>query len=40
MELKEKQLKYGYLFYSQTDTEVVIKMIDHIEIEDINNFET
>lgn len=25
-ELKEKLLKHGYTFYSQTDTEVVIKL--------------
>jgi glucosamine--fructose-6-phosphate aminotransferase (isomerizing) len=28
-ELKEKLLKHGYIFYSQTDTEVVIKLIDY-----------
>lgn len=28
-ELKEKLLKHGYTFYSQTDTEVVIKLIDY-----------
>lgn len=28
-ELKEKLLKNGYTFYSQTDTEVVIKLIDY-----------
>ena len=28
-ELKEKLLKHGYAFYSQTDTEVVIKLIDY-----------
>lgn len=28
-ELKEKLLKHGYTFYSQTDTEVVIKMVDY-----------
>jgi glucosamine--fructose-6-phosphate aminotransferase (isomerizing) len=28
-ELKEKLLKHGYSFYSQTDTEVVIKLIDY-----------
>ena len=28
-ELKEKLLKHGYTFYSQTDTEVVIKLVDH-----------
>ena len=27
-ELKEKLLKHGYTFYSQTDTEVVIKLVD------------
>lgn len=29
MELKEKLLKHGYTFYSQTDTEVVIKLVDY-----------
>ena len=28
-ELKEKLMKHGYLFYSQTDTEVVIKLVDY-----------
>ena len=28
-ELKEKLLKHGYQFYSQTDTEVVIKLVDY-----------
>ena len=28
-ELKEKLLKHGYTFYSDTDTEVVIKLIDY-----------
>jgi glucosamine--fructose-6-phosphate aminotransferase (isomerizing) len=28
-ELKEKLLRHGYTFYSQTDTEVVIKLIDY-----------
>jgi glucosamine--fructose-6-phosphate aminotransferase (isomerizing) len=28
-ELKEKLLHHGYTFYSQTDTEVVIKLIDY-----------
>jgi glucosamine--fructose-6-phosphate aminotransferase (isomerizing) len=28
-ELKDKLLKHGYTFYSQTDTEVVIKLIDY-----------
>lgn len=28
-ELKEKLLKSGYTFYSQTDTEVVIKLVDY-----------
>ncbi len=28
-ELKEKLLKHGYSFYSQTDTEVVIKLVDY-----------
>ena len=28
-ELKEKLLKHGYKFYSQTDTEVVIKLVDY-----------
>lgn len=28
-ELKEKLLKHGYVFYSQTDTEVVIKLVDY-----------
>ena len=27
--LKEKLLKHGYTFYSQTDTEVVIKLVDY-----------
>lgn len=29
LELKEKLLKQGYTFYSQTDTEVVIKLVDY-----------
>lgn len=29
VELKEKLLKHGYTFYSQTDTEVVIKLVDY-----------
>lgn len=28
-ELKEKLLKHGYVFYSETDTEVVIKLVDY-----------
>lgn len=28
-ELKEKLLKHDYIFYSQTDTEVVIKLVDY-----------
>ena len=28
-ELKEKLVKHGYSFYSQTDTEVVIKLVDY-----------
>ena len=28
-ELKEKLLKHGYQFYSQTDTEVVVKLVDY-----------
>ena len=28
-ELKEKLLKHGYTFYSQTDTEVLIKLVDY-----------
>ena len=28
-ELKEKLLKHGYMFYSQTDTEVVVKLVDY-----------
>ena len=28
-ELKEKLLKHGYTFYSQTDTEVAIKLVDY-----------
>ncbi len=28
-ELKEKLLKHGYAFYSQTDTEVVVKLVDY-----------
>ena len=28
-ELKEKLLRHGYQFYSQTDTEVVIKLVDY-----------
>ncbi|MGI6020645.1 MAG: glutamine--fructose-6-phosphate transaminase (isomerizing) [Lachnospiraceae bacterium] len=28
-ELKEKLIKNGYVFYSQTDTEVVIKLVDY-----------
>ena len=27
-ELKDKLVKHGYIFYSQTDTEVVIKLVD------------
>ena len=27
--MKEKLLKHGYTFYSQTETEVVIKLVDH-----------
>ena len=27
--MKEKLLKHGYTFYSQTDTEVVIKWVDY-----------
>ena len=27
--LKEKLLKHGYTFYSQTDTEVVVKLVDY-----------
>ena len=30
-ELKEKLLRHGYTFYSQTDTEVVVKLIDYYE---------
>lgn len=30
-ELKEKLLKHGYTFYSQTDTEVVIKLVDYYQ---------
>jgi glucosamine--fructose-6-phosphate aminotransferase (isomerizing) len=30
-ELKEKLLRHGYKFYSQTDTEVAIKLIDYYE---------
>ena len=29
VELKEKLLKHGYTFYSDTDTEVVIKLVDY-----------
>lgn len=29
VELKEKLLRHGYTFYSQTDTEIVIKLIDY-----------
>ena len=29
IELKEKLLKHGYTFYSQTDTEVVVKLVDY-----------
>ena len=29
VELKEKLLRHGYVFYSSTDTEVVIKLIDY-----------
>ncbi len=29
VELKEKLTKHGYCFYSQTDTEVVIKLVDY-----------
>lgn len=28
-ELKEKLTKHGYVFYSQTDTEVVVKLVDY-----------
>ena len=28
-ELKEKLLKHGYTFYSQTDTEIVVKLVDY-----------
>ena len=28
-ELKDKLLKHGYTFYSQTDTEVVVKLVDY-----------
>ena len=28
-ELREKLLKHGYTFYSQTDTEVVVKLVDY-----------
>ena len=28
-ELKEKLLRHGYLFYSDTDTEVVVKLVDY-----------
>ena len=28
-ELREKLLKHGYAFYSQTDTEVVVKLVDY-----------
>ena len=28
-ELKEKLVKHGYVFYSETDTEVVIKLVDY-----------
>lgn len=30
-ELKEKLLRHGYKFYSQTDTEVAVKLIDYYE---------
>ena len=30
-ELKEKLLRHGYTFYSQTDTEVAVKLIDYYE---------
>lgn len=30
-ELKEKLLRHGYIFYSQTDTEVAVKLIDYYE---------
>jgi glucosamine--fructose-6-phosphate aminotransferase (isomerizing) len=30
-ELKEKLLRHGYKFYSETDTEVAIKLIDYYE---------
>ena len=29
IELREKLVKHGYTFYSQTDTEVVIKLVDY-----------
>lgn len=29
LELKEKLLKHGYTFYSQTDTEIVVKLVDY-----------
>ena len=29
VELKEKLMKHGYQFYSQTDTEVVVKLVDY-----------
>ena len=29
VELKEKLLKHGYVFYSETDTEVLIKLVDY-----------
>lgn len=29
VELKEKLLKHGYTFYSQTDTEVIVKLVDY-----------
>ena len=28
-ELREKLMKHGYVFYSQTDTEVVVKLVDY-----------
>lgn len=30
-ELKEKLLRHGYTFYSQTDTEIAVKLIDYYE---------
>lgn len=29
VELKEKLLKHGYTFYSETDTEVIVKLVDY-----------